>query len=45
MINIIVLNHIYDCDYMNISPYGLVVFTTNHKNGIIINVICDYAKI
>jgi hypothetical protein len=32
-------------DYMNISPYGLVVFITSHKNDVIVNEICDYAMI
>jgi hypothetical protein len=24
------------------SPYGSMVFTTSHKNGVVINAICDY---
>jgi hypothetical protein len=28
--------------YMTVGSYGLVVFVTSHKNGVVVNAIWDY---
>jgi len=29
---------------MTINPYGLMIFTINHKNGVVVNNIYDFVQ-